>query len=36
LIATNDTPSSSPETDAEQGWIEILVGATPYYIPYYN
>ncbi len=36
LTATSDTPSSDPETDAEQGWIEILIGATPYYVPFYN
>lgn len=34
--ATSDTPSSSPETDAEAGWIEILVGADTRYIPFYT
>jgi len=36
VVATSDTPSSSPETDPEQGWIEIDIGGTSYYIPYYN
>ena len=35
-IATTDTPSSDPETDAEQGWLEIDIGGSSYYLPYYN
>jgi hypothetical protein len=33
---TSDTPSSSPETNAEAGWIEIQVGSDTRYIPYYT
>lgn len=36
LIATSDTPDASPETNAEDGWIEIDIGGTPFYIPYYR
>ena len=29
------TTAKNPESDAEAGWLKIMVGATPYMIPYY-
>lgn len=36
LIATSDTPDADPETHAQDGWIEIDVGGTAYYLPFYR
>lgn len=33
---TSDTPTSSPETNAEAGWIEIQVGSDTRYVPFYT
>ena len=29
------TSSKSPESDAEAGWLKIMVGSTAYFVPYY-
>lgn len=36
FTATSDTPTSSPETDPEAGWIEVTVGGAARYIPFYT
>jgi len=33
---TTWTSAKNPETQAESGWIKIMVGTTAYYIPYYT
>jgi hypothetical protein len=35
-IATSDTPSDDPTTDAPAGWLEIQIGANSRYIPFYE
>lgn len=36
ITATTDTPSDDPTTDAPTGWMEIDVGGSPRYIPFYS
>jgi hypothetical protein len=35
-IATTDTPTKDPTTDAPVGWLEIQVGGNSRYIPFYD
>lgn len=36
FVESGVTPTSSPETDAEDGWIDVVVDGVTFQVPYYS